>query len=271
MTIPGSSVTMEEIGEQLAVAAAGSTDASTVKLEGDSIPEALRGKTVADLIRERDVLAQSVDIANKARKAAEEAGGVRTVERVVEREPVAAPAKLTKEQLAMLFEQDPIAAVGYMQDIALKEAEGAFERRFAPLAAGSASNAEASAKARFANEFALFGADIKQITDSLPDKSILANSVGWDNIIAYVRGKPGNFEKLIEANAAKAAEAAALAAREGQDRSAGASLTSSVRAAAPVTVSIDGGSTFGLDTAERKAADDMDISYKEYAKWKNIG
>ena len=273
MTGVRTEVSMDEIGAQIAAAAAGGTDPSTMKLEGDKIPEALRGKTVADLIAQRDLAEQTASIATKARQAAEEranAGGNREVIREVER---VAPVdlRLTKEQLAELFEKDPIGAVAYMQDIAIKDAAGQFERRFAPLAAGSASVAETAARDRFKDEFELFGGEIKAITDALPDKSVLANPEGWKNIVAFVRGKDGNFEKLIAHKGKSAAEAAAIAARAEQDRGAGASMTGVVTGAGGGGGGSTDTSTYGLTKEELSHADKQNLTPKEYAFWKNQG
>ena len=91
-------------------------------------------------------------------------------------------------------------------------------------------------------------------------------------IVSAVRGKPENFEKIIEVRATKAARAAAAAAQEAQSGSAGASFsTSTVR---PITSAPSAGSdqgNFGLDNDERRAADVMGMSYKDYAHWKRIG
>lgn len=268
MTAPGAAVSMEDIGKELEAAAKAGVDPTEVKLEGDKIPEALRGKTLADVLRETEVLNQSLKIANDARKAAEERGSV---------PPVATPPaavveskkRMTKEALAELFEQDPVSAVAYMNEIAIQDAAETFERRFSALSASSSQSAETAARTKFSDEFALFDKEIKDVTAAMPDKSILANPQAWDNIIAFIRGKPGNFERFIEARNTKAAVAAAEAARDAEDRGAGASLTSSVRSA-PASKDVgDGG--YGLSKEELRIAETMDMSPKDYAYWKKIG
>lgn len=275
MTMPGSSVTMEEIGEQLAAAdAAGkSTDLAAVKLEGDNIPAELRGKTVAELLREREVLSQSVQIANSARLAAEAARGAAPAS-VVVAAPEPAPARMTKEAWDELYQTDPMQAIAYMNNIAIQDAASQFERRFGSLTAGASSQAEARVREQFKTEFELFGEEIKQLAADVPDKSALANPEGWAHLVSFVRGKPGNFEKLIERNTSKAAEVAAIAARQAQEGSAGASFSSSTaRAAAPVVPTGGGedGGNYGLDAEERHAAEVMNMSLKDYAHWKKIG
>ena len=271
MTQPGSSVTMDEIAEQIAAGAAAGADPSTMKLEGDMIPEPFRGKTVADILAQQKLMADAVEQSNRKVRELESANVNRPASVQQFEAPVAQPdPRLSKEQLAELFEKDPIGAVAYMQDIAIKDAANQFERRFAPLTAGSAQAAENSAKAKFADEFALFGGEIKNVIDAMPDKSILANPAAWDNIISFVRGKPENFDKLMAIRTSKAAEAAALAARTAESHAAGASMTSSVRPGAPsVAVSSEG--NYGLNADEMHAADVMGTSYKDYAHWKKIG
>ncbi len=275
MTIPGSSVTMDEIGEHLAAttADAASTDLAAIKLEGDNVPAELRGKTVAELLRDREVLSQSVQIANNARLAAEAAAkaGATATPPAAPPLPPALP-RLTKEQLAEKFETDPIEAVAYMQEIAIQDASQQFERRFGSLTHSAATTAEAEARKLYPDEFALFGDEIKTITNGVPDKNILANPEGWKLIVSTVRGKPDNFEKIIEVRAKKAAEAAARAAYDGQDGAAGTSFsTSTVR---PISSAPSAGGDqgdFGLAADEKHVADVMGMSYKDYAHWKRIG
>jgi len=276
MTMPGSSVTMEEIGEQLAAASAEgkAADLASIKLEGDNVPEELRGKTVAELIRDREVLAQSVNIANAARLAAEaKAGSATPVAPVVMAPPPEPQKRLTKEEWDALYETNPMQAIAYMNEIAIQDAAAQFERRFGSLAVGASAQAENVAKAQFKDEFELFGAEIKQLADTVADKSVLANPEGWAHLVSFVRGKPGNFEKLLEARTKKAAEAAANAAREMEAASVGASFSSSTVRTPSSAPKAGGGDTgnFGLDAEERHAADVMGMSYKDYAHWKKIG
>ncbi len=277
MTQPGSSVTMDEINEQLAAADADgkALDLSAVKLEGDNIPAELRGKTITELLREREVLAQSVQIANSARLAAEAAAKTVVAAPAPLPSPEPTPKRMTKEAWDELYQTNPMEAIAYMNEIAIQDAAQQFERRFGSLAAGASSSAEARAREQFKDEFELFETEIKQIAASVPDKSALATPEGWSYIVSFVRGKPENFEKLIERRNSRAAEQAAIAARQAQDGLAGASFSSSsVRAgSSPAPTGDKGGEggTFGLDAEERRAADNMNISYKEYAHWKKIG
>lgn len=274
MTVPGQAVSIDQIGEELEAAArnAAGVKPDELKLDGDAVPEAFRGKTLAEVLRQNEVLAQSVQIANAARQAAE-AAAKNGQPVVLPSTPAPEPIKkLTKEELAGMFETDPIAAVAYMQDIAIQDASMQFERRFGSLSAGASVTAETRMREKYAAEFELFGDQIKQIAASVPDKSALANPEGWEHIVSFVRGKPGNFEKLLEHRTARQAEAAAIAAREAQSFSAGASFSAaSARPAAAPSAAPSGGGNYGLDAEELKAAANMGIDPKEYAKWKNIG
>lgn len=274
MTMPGSEVTMEEIAEQVkaAEADAAKPDLTKIVLDGDGVPEELRGRSVMDVLKDHKVLGQSLQIANAARLAAEAAAksAPPPATPVVPVTPVATP-RMTKEEWNSLYESDPMSAIAYMNQVATEEAELRFERRFGSLTTGAASAAEVTAREKFATEFELFGPEIKQITDGLPDKSMLANPAGWDMIVSAVRGKPGNFEKLIEARTAKAAKAAAEAARANEERNAGASLTTSTVRTAPSAGVSSGEGNFGLSDEEQRVARNMNMSLKEYAYWKKIG
>lgn len=96
-----------------------------------------------------------------------------------------------------------------------------FEQRFAQLASSVHTTAEADAARRYPKEFELFGQQIKQLA-SQTDPALLTSTATWDNLIGYVRGAPGNFEKLVAAQTTLSP----TLAREAQAASVGASFAS---------------------------------------------
>jgi hypothetical protein len=273
MTGP-TAVTMEEIEQQ--IKAAEGTDLDKVKLEGDNVPEAFRGKTAAEVVKAAESAMSALKESEKARKDAEAARSAAPPAPVVIREepkPAAEP-QLSKEELAQLFESDPIAAVAYMNDRAMKTAEQYFNSRFGSLASGASSMAEQSARAKYSTEFELFGDEIKKIAAAIPDKSALGTIEGWDNLIGYVRGKGENFDKLLEHRRAKEATKAAEEARQAQEATAG--FSPAPRATNSGSPKGGGQSTdAGLDDTERRIAqrfidDGVFKDFAEYKKWRDL-
>lgn len=271
-------VSLEEAGGAMDAPAATAAD---LKLEGDAIPEQYRGKSVADVLKMVEATTGALRISEEARKTAEASREPVTREVIREVAPAAVvDERLTKEQLATLFESDPISAVGYMTDIAAKDATRQVEARLAPLAIGAANNAEAAAKAQFKDEFELFGPEIKEMTALIAKnpggKEYLGTPAAWEQAISYVRGKTENLEKLIAHRVAKTSTAAAEAARIAQEGRTGYSPT-------PTRGSADAGKVVGsipdsagLDETQRKIADTFIAqgvfkSYAEYAKWDKLG
>lgn len=269
-------VTMGEIEAE--IKAAESTNTDGIKLEGTDIPEEFRGKTVSEVLKLAKASREALTISEEARKSAATAprsdAGPTTI-------VMAPPApvedkRLSKEELAGLFESDPIGAVAYMQEIAVKDAEVRFERRLAPMSAGAASAAEGQARQRYGDEFALFETEIKKIADAIPNKAFLGTPEGWDQVIGFVRGNGENFNKLVEHRTKKTAAKAVADAQEIQARSAGFSPTSSIRGTSVPSGSTSAGDDAGLDEVERQIADkfvDQGVfkNRAEYKKWKDIG
>ena len=71
------------------------------------------------------------------------------------------------------------------------------EARIAPLTAGTMNAAENWARQEYGDEFELFEKDIKALVNGVPNKQVFTTKEGWQDAIAYVRGKAGNFEKLL--------------------------------------------------------------------------
>lgn len=276
MTVPiGESVTLDDIAAELE-----SNNASAVqdaKLEGDDVPEELRGKTVKEAIAFAKATKDALLLSESERKKASETPHQQPETRVVLEQPrqQAQEVTLSKEQLSELFQSDPIAAVAYMNDKLYRQASGDIERRLAPLSAGAASAAEQTARARYADEFALFGPEISEIAKNITDKSFLGSPAAWEQIVSFVRGKEGNFDKLVEHKAKKQADKAREDAQEIQRKVAGFNPPPTA-GGAPTEGSKAAPNTAGLDETERRIADGFIASgvfkdYSEYAKWQKMG
>lgn len=266
------SVTLEEIGKQIDADAAKPADLSTIKLEGDAIPEHLRGKSVADLMSFTKGVEESLRKSEDARKTAPP-----VVERVIERAAAPAPVEAakapTKEQLAELFQSDPVAALELYGNHVATNVINNLEQRIGPLRQGSAQAAEREAKERYKDEFALFGDQIEGIKKGLADPSVLSQPQSWDDLMAYVRGQPQNFDKLYEHRTKKrdADERSREAAQLEQVTTAPAHFAPQLRTPAP-----SGGGAVQMDDLTKEIARNLfsnlepEDAYKEYQKWAKV-
>jgi len=175
----------------------------------------------------------------------------------------AAPKELTREELNKLYTDNPIEAIEYLQQRQARIVEENVTRRLQPLMAGSATTAREQARLRYPDEFKLFEREFDAVVESIPDKSTMGSLKAWDDLIAWVRGKPGNFEKLVqlhdEQNRAKAVDEA----RATQVATAGASVRSDIRAPAPT-----GGKA--LDATEMEIIRTLGMTPEDYIKWRGV-
>lgn len=239
-----------------------SQDLFNQRLDLDSLPEGVRGKSVNEIVQRQIALEQALRISEQARESMAQ----------MAQRPQQAPQQqyqpepeLTREQLQELMQNDPLTAIDYVINRRGQELVQHVERRFAPLTAGAASSAENYARSKYAKEYELFGDQISTFARSLPDPSILANPKGWDDMISYIRGLPGNIDKYVEAQIAAKTGAAAEAARQNQAANAGFSISSSQR---PASGAPAGSFT---DPVKAEIAKTMGLSYDEYTKWEKMG
>lgn len=262
----GSSMTLEE--SEATTSQDTKPDLTKVVLDGDEVPEHLRGKSMADAIK---MLNDSTDLLKKSES--ERLSQQAILKNLAER-PAAtpvpavpvpeAPKELTREELLELHEKDPLAAIEVMQAQAFRQAERNLETRLGPMMAGSAASAESTARQKYADEFALFGEEITRVAAGIPDaRTNLANPKAWDDIVAYVRGRPGNFDKLVERKTQPKREEIQREAQLNQQDAVGFSESSPTRKPIPRN-------SAQLDPLQREIADKMGISYDDYVKWSAI-
>lgn len=140
--------------------------------------------------------------------------------------------ELTKEELSELYKNDPLAAIEYMQAKAVRTVEQNVTQRLQPLMHGNASTLEEQMKAKYPDEFAVFGDQIKDFV-SKADKSTFSVAGNWEDMINWMRGR--NFDKLVEHKAEKKRVKDTADAQAAQVAAAGTHVGSTVRAAAPVS------------------------------------
>lgn len=114
----------------------------------------------------------------------------------------------------MLNSDDPdvrMQAVEISQNQGIAAAAQHFESRLGPLATSAHESAKDAARRKYPLEFELFGDQIEQFANQLPDKNPLSTVQGWDHLVRFVKGDDKNTEKLVEARmAARARERESL-------------------------------------------------------------
>lgn len=245
--------------------------ASEFKLEGDDVPEEFRGKTAAEIAKEAKAFQTALRISEDARTSMR-ASLERPQEPARPAAPVVEEEKLpSREEIKALYDEDPIAAIEKMQEIALRAAEKNLNVRLGQMSAGTASLAENWAREEFGDEFKLFGDEIKSFISKIPDKSPLSTKEGWENMISYIRGQRGNFEKLMKYRTEGPGKTGTEARIE-QEAAAGFSGTNgAARSAIPAK-----GPSVVTDETEKEIVKEFIASgtFKdeaEYLKWKNLG
>lgn len=110
--------------------------------------------------------------------------------------------ELTKEELAELHSKDPLAAIEYLQARAIRTVEENLSRRLSPLMTGNTSTLEEQMKAKYPDEFKVFGDQITDFVRKSPDKTTFSAVQNWEDMIAWMRGK--NYKKLVTYQAEQA-------------------------------------------------------------------
>jgi hypothetical protein len=262
-------MSFDDMGAQLEeLEKANRTKLEDVKVDGDDVPENLRGKTARDLLN----YAKSVEQALKTSESARQEALIlaQTASAAAGKPPVAAPPEpkpepeLTREQLRELYETDPLAAIEAMQRQALVKAESHLQARLEPLISGAGQSAEQIARTKFPEEFEVLSDEIKQMVESLPDKRMLSQPGNWEQLVTYVRGQ--HMDKMFNHRMAKATTTAAEDARREQIASAGFHGQPDQRAGSTVATSPTGKKVVWDDyTAE--IARTLGMSKEDYIAW----
>lgn len=269
-------------GADAAAAAAGGTaapaggaaaaDLYNQRLDGERVPENLRGRSVGEMIDFAIRRDEALRISENARQDLLRVAGQ---PRSAERPPVEQPKILTKDELNALFSEDPAAAMEYMVNLRGGQLVAHVDRRLDGLSHANVNTAEAYAREKYKDEFAMFGPQITAFIEGVDDKSAFGNRKAWDDLVSYVRGIPENFEKLIETRMKRGTADVAETAR-GRERAATGFVATSTRRAPALDT---GESEMELDPTAREIAEklgsfnnpDGSLNMKEYLKWSRMG
>lgn len=169
-----------------------SMDPSTMRLEGDNIPEDLRGKSVESLLTDRARMESLMkELGSNLNRPAPTPVAPTEPDPVYDRNAI-------KE---LLENGNVMEAMEAMMGFAYKRVSKDFETRIAPLVSTTTSVAESSMRAKYPAEFELFGPQIAELARNAGQA--MSNPEAWDNLIAFVRGRGDNFDKLVEHKARK--------------------------------------------------------------------
>lgn len=241
--------------------------------DGDDIPDEYKGKSVNEIIKIANAARDGVRSATSAAEAARAAADV-AAQSYRQPAPVAdEPKDLTRDELQALYDEDPVKMIEAVESQAARRIDRHIEQRLAPLTAGTMSAAENWAKEEFPEEFELFGDDLKKLVDSVPNKAVFTSKDGWQDAIAYVRGRKGNFEKLVKHRQDKE-EATSRDASRGRERDTagfGGRSNSGTRAPAADKAVADKMSPEMRTVAQSFIDQGVFKDYSEYQTWYNKG
>ena len=251
------SVTFEDIERQSTQDAATAADVTQMKVDGQDIPEHLRGKSVKEIIAALEGTGQALKLSEAARLQVQP----------VQQAPapvVEQPKEISDEEIQQMYEEQPLRAIEAMNQRAIQRAERNLEVRLGPLINGSAAQVEQSVRAKYADEFALFGDEITQVASGIPNRqAVLSNPAAWDDLVALVRGRENNFNRLLQHKASKTTQVSRQQAQLEQVAGVGFSDNSGGRGRAPTSVA-------GLDPIQKEIAEKMGLTPDDYVKWSKI-
>ena len=253
--------------EEMDQVAAAPPDLSKVELASTQL-ETFKGKTAAELVAHAKQLEDMLKASEQNRARAEQLAAIAS-RGAPAPPPVAPPPPQetfpTDEEIAKLYEENPAQAMKVMTERAVKIAQQSLDARLQPLIQGTSASLEAAARAKYPEEFQLFATEIQDVISKLPNaKAALSTPESWDDLISWVRGRPGHFERMIEHKTSKTREVVAPQARQTQQDSLGFSPAPTGRG--PVVRS-DG----TLDPLAAEIAEKLGMSQADYIKWSKVG
>lgn len=208
------------------------------------------------LRRERDALREGLQV--RTRMEAERASTPAPA-------PTPAPeAPLTEAQVRQMYDEDPVRASALMASRIVDARAQNLDTRMATMLRASAAIVESQVSARHTDAFAKYGDEIRDVVRQFsPENQIDPNA--WDTAVQLVRGR--HMDDEIAARVAAELEKRGAEARAAQAKTSGFSGTGRAAGARGGTVTPTADQHFGLSAEQRKVADTMGVTYKEYAKY----
>lgn len=242
-------------------------DLTKVKVDGEGVSELLKGKSVTEVLAQFGSMEAALKASEQARLTAELTAktALSTQDRPVLEPVVEEPKEMSDEELAELHQTDPLKAMRVLADRSERRVTKNLESRLSFVTKGSSATAEHAARAAYPEEFELFKDDIQQIIKTIPNASaVMSNPQAWDDLMAVVRGKKGNFERMIEKRIAGNGGKTRETAQSEETTQMGFTEQTQVRRPAAKTVD-------QLDATQLEIADKLNLTPQEYIKWSKVG
>lgn len=266
---PNAGITFPEIEAQLKAqeASLSQPKLDEVKLDGDSVPESMRGKTAREALNRitelENTLRQS-EIARQQALATAQVASTRREEPVVHREEPAPEPLVTADEVAAAFSEDPAKGARLMEKMTQQQIQRAstdFMTRVAPMLSGSASALENQARTKHADAFEVYKDEIEALLKQVPDKSVMTTPQSWDDLVAFAVGR--NPEKLFQHRLGKESATKKAEAEVAQRNNAGVTMSSSSRAAPAAGAPV-------FDETTKEVCRVLGISEQDYGIWSKV-
>lgn len=196
-------MTLDEIGNEVRESQKPATDLSAIKLEGDNVPELARGKTAAELLQMVEGMQSALRTSEEARRQA-----LALAETAAQRgsnasapapaPPREEPKEMGDDELKQLMLDNPLEAVRIITRQTEARVTRNLEGRLGMLSSSSIDSQRQQAQQRHKEEFDILGKEIDAFVNQLPNKEVLSQPGAWDDLVSYVRGRPENFEKVLQ-------------------------------------------------------------------------
>lgn len=255
---------LDEIGEMQQEGQSGVNPAE-MKLDGESIPEEFRGKTLADLLGQvsgfKTALQTSEEARRQALATAEALSQGRREAPAAPPAPAEEPKEWSEEELKKLHDEDPFKYQQVRFEMMERRLARNVDARITPMAGATADAAERVARAQFPEEFQLLGKEINDfVSQAFPDKSVLAQPGAWDRVVKYVRGE--HIDKIISHREQKKATENGRQRQDAESDAAPPSLGSN-RAPSGRQGKL---TPANMDSTQKEIARNLGISDEDYCK-----
>lgn len=168
-------------------------------VDGDDIPEPVRGKSVKELADYAKRAENALRMSEQAREALLAQQQAIASQRAVQA-PQQTPQELSATAIHEMLAKDPASAydaIQHMIDQRIAPQAHNFQQRMEGLLTGAMTLAEQQARAKYPLEFSSLSHEIKSVVDQIPDRQGLTSTEGWDRVVAFVRGQ--HIDKYLEA------------------------------------------------------------------------
>jgi hypothetical protein len=226
-------------------------------LDGEGVPDLLKGKTVRDGLKAFEGLSEGYKQSEAERQRLLNLAAIGQQQPPREEKP---DPELTDEQLEALAEKSPLAAQKAIAEaVALRTTRKLFEERVAPVTGtrdALVATQELLARQRHVDLFKRYGTEIAEAVKAI-NPNALTNPRAWDDVVNWVRGKHFDEEVAI------INQQVTQKAQDAQREAAGVTVRSSGK-------SSGGGEKPKLDPLEREVMAKMGVFKDEadYVRWR---